>query len=125
MKPGRARSEDVRMAGVHDASAPAEIMLYETLGFAAPRRERRGCFGGARHPLAVGCPSILAGAFSVEVILLARQALPRSWNADKQPNFAARPASVSAKARGVALAECSGGEIGSDSALAAVTILSK
>src|ERR1700757_2108673 len=30
--------EDIHVAEVHDASAPAEIMLYERLGFAAPKQ---------------------------------------------------------------------------------------
>ena len=46
------------------------------------RRQIRvlSCSGRARRPLAVGCRSILVGAFSAEVTPLARQASPKSLN---------------------------------------------
>jgi acetyl-CoA acyltransferase len=112
---------DVHVAEVHDASAPAEIMLYERLGFAAPNQGvellRQGTTSlGGRLPVNPGGGLLSRGhpvgatgiAQIVELTTQLRGA------AGKRQREGAR----------VALAECSGGEIGSDSALAAVTILS-
>jgi acetyl-CoA acyltransferase len=112
--------EDIHVAEVHDASAPAEIMLYERLGFAEPNRGvellRQGVTSiGGRLPvnpsgglLSRGHPVGATGiAQIVELTTQLRGA------AGKRQRDEAK----------VALAECSGGEIGSDSALAAVTIL--
>jgi acetyl-CoA acyltransferase len=114
--------EDVHVAEVHDASAPAEIMLYERLGFAAPNQGvellRQGTTSlGGRLPVNPGGGLLSRGhpvgatgiAQIVELTTQLRGA------AGKRQREGAR----------VALAECSGGEIGSDSALAAVTILSR
>jgi acetyl-CoA acetyltransferase len=113
--------EDVHVAEVHDASAPAEIMLYERLGFAAPNQGvellRQGATSlGGRLPVNPGGGLLSRGhpvgatgiAQIVELTTQLRGA------AGKRQREGAR----------VGLAECSGGEIGSDSALAAVTILS-
>jgi acetyl-CoA acetyltransferase len=113
---------DVHVAEVHDASAPAEIMLYERLGFAAPNQGvellRQGTTSlGGRLPVNPGGGLLSRGhpvgatgiAQIVELTTQLRGA------AGKRQREGAR----------VALAECSGGEIGSDSALAAVTILSR
>jgi len=113
--------EDVHVAEVHDASAPAEIMLYEHLRFAA-RNEgvellRSGATSiGGRLPVNSGGGLLSRGhpvgatglAQMVELVAQLRgDAGPRQRNGAQ-----------------VALAECSGGQIGTDSALAAVTILS-
>jgi acetyl-CoA acyltransferase len=112
--------EDIHVAEVHDASAAAEIMLYERLGFAEPNRGvellRRGVTSiGGRLPVNPGGGLLSRGhpvgatgiAQIVELTTQLRGAAGR-----RQRDRAK-----------VALAECSGGEIGSDSALAAVTIL--
>jgi acetyl-CoA acyltransferase len=112
--------EDIHVAEVHDASAAAEIMLYERLGFAEPNRGvellRRGVTSiGGRLPVNPGGGLLSRGhpvgatgiAQIVELTTQLRGA------AGKRQRDRAK----------VALAECSGGEIGSDSALAAVTIL--
>jgi len=112
--------EDIHVAEVHDASAAAEIMLYERLGFAEPNRGvellRRGVTSiGGRLPVNPGGGLLSRGhpvgatgiAQIVELTTQLRGA------AGKRQRDKAK----------VALAECSGGEIGSDSALAAVTIL--
>jgi acetyl-CoA acyltransferase len=112
--------EDIHVAEVHDASAAAEIVLYERLGFAEPNRGvellRRGVTSiGGRLPVNPGGGLLSRGhpvgatgiAQIVELTTQLRGA------AGKRQRDRAK----------VALAECSGGEIGSDSALAAVTIL--
>jgi acetyl-CoA acyltransferase len=112
--------EDIHVAEVHDASAAAEIVLYERLGFAEPNRGvellRRGVTSiGGRLPVNPGGGLLSRGhpvgatgiAQIVELTTQLRGA------AGKRQRDRAK----------VALAECSGGEIGSDSAVAAVTIL--
>ena len=112
--------EDIHVAEVHDASAAAEIILYERLGFAEPNRGvellRQGVtsVGGSLpvNPsgglLSRGHP---VGATGIAQIVELTTQL--RGDAGKRQREGAK----------VALAECSGGEIGSDSALAAVTIL--
>jgi len=112
---------DVHVAEVHDASAPAEIMLYEHLGFAERNRGfelvRKGVTSiGGSLPVNSGGGLLSRGhpvgatglAQIVELTTQLRgQAGPRQRQGAR-----------------VALAECSGGQIGADSAVAAVTILS-
>jgi acetyl-CoA acyltransferase len=114
--------DDIHVAEVHDASAPAEIMLYERLGFAAPNegvallRDGTTSLGG-RLPVNPGGGLLSRGhpvgatgiAQIVELTIQLRGAAGKRQREGAQ----------------VALAECSGGEIGADSALAAVTILSR
>lgn len=112
---------DVHVAEVHDASAPAEVMLYESLGFA-----ERNC---GVDLLRRGVTSI-GGTLPVNPSggLLSRghpvgaTGLAQIVELTTQLRGVAGPRQrVGAK---VGLAECSGGQIGADSAVAAVTILS-
>ena len=112
---------DIHVAEVHDASAPAEIMLYEHLGFAQRNRGvdlvRQGItsLGGALpvNPggglLSRGHPVGATGL--AQIFELTTQLRGQAGSRQRQ-------------GAQVALAECSGGQIGADSAVAAVTILS-
>jgi acetyl-CoA acetyltransferase len=111
---------DIHVAELHDASASAEIMLYEHLGFAEKNRGvdliRQGVTsvdgtlpvnpGGGL--LSRGHP---VGATGVAQIVELTTQLRGNAGARQRPGAT------------TALAECSGGQIGSDSATAAVTIL--
>jgi acetyl-CoA acyltransferase len=111
---------DIHVAELHDASASAEIMLYEHLGFAERNRGveliREGVtsVGGALpvNPggglLSRGHP---VGATGIAQIVELTTQLRGAAGARQRPGAS------------VALAECSGGQIGADSATAAVTIL--
>lgn len=113
--------DDVHVAEVHDASAPAEIMLYESLSFAPPNegfklvRDGVTALGG-RLPVNPGGGLLSrghpVGATGIAQIVELTTQLRGSAGGRQRPN---------AK---VALAECSGGQIRNDSAAAAVTILS-
>jgi acetyl-CoA acetyltransferase len=112
--------EDIHVAEVHDASAAAEIILYERLGFAEPNRGaellRQGVTSiGGRLPVNPGGGLLSrghpVGATGIAQIIELTTQL--RGNAGRRQRKGAK----------VALAECSGGEIGADSALAAVTIL--
>lgn len=113
--------EEVHVAEVHDASAPAEIMLYEHLGFAAHNQGaelvRQGVTSiGGRLPVNSGGGLLSRGhpvgatglAQIVELTTQLRGTAGARQRADAK----------------VALAECSGGQINADSAVATVTILS-
>jgi acetyl-CoA acetyltransferase len=112
--------KNIQVAEVHDASAPAEIMLYEHLGFAERNhgfelvREGVTSIGGALPVNAGG--GLLSRGHPVGATGIAQ--LVELTN---QLRGAAGPR----QRRGakLALAECSGGEIGQDSAVATVTIL--
>jgi len=111
---------DIHVAELHDASASAEIMLYEHLGFAERNRGveliREGVtsVGGALpvNPggglLSRGHP---VGATGIAQIVELTTQLRGAAGARQRAGAS------------VALAECSGGQIGADSATAAVTIL--
>jgi acetyl-CoA acyltransferase len=112
---------DVHVAEVHDASASAEIILYEHLGFAEKNRGfelvRAGvtALGGVLPVNAGG--GLLSrghpvGATGIAQIVELTTQLRGRAGARQRPNAV------------VALAECSGGQIGADSAVATVTILS-
>jgi acetyl-CoA acyltransferase len=112
--------EDVHVAEVHDASAPAEVYLYERLGFAEKYRGveliRRGVTAvGGRLPVNPGGGLLSrghpVGATGIAQIVELTTHLRGTAGARQREG---------AK---VALAECSGGQIGQDSAVAAVTIL--
>lgn len=113
--------EEIHVAEVHDASAPAEIMLYEHLRF-APKNEgvelvRSGATSvGGRLPVNAGGGLLSrghpVGATGIAQIVELTVQLRGDAGARQRE-----------KAQ-VALAECSGGQINTDSALAAVTILS-
>jgi acetyl-CoA acyltransferase len=114
------RPQNIHVAEVHDASAPAEIMLYEHLGFAERDRGfelvREGVtsIGGALPVNAGG--GLLSrghpvGATGIAQLVELTNQLRGSAGARQR---------IGAK---IALAECSGGEIGADSAVATVTIL--
>jgi acetyl-CoA acetyltransferase len=112
--------EDIHVAEVHDASAPAEIYLYERLGFAEKYKGvelvRQGVTGvGGRLPVNPGGGLLSrghpVGATGVAQIVELTTHLRGTAGARQREG---------AK---VALAECSGGQIGLDSAIAAVTIL--
>ena len=112
--------EDIHVAEVHDASAAAEIILYERLGFAEPNRGvellRRGVTSiGGRLPVNPGGGLLSRGhpVGATGIAQIVELATQLRGAAGKRQRDGAK----------VALAECSGGEIGSDSALAAVTIL--
>ena len=112
--------EDIHVAEVHDASAAAEIMLYERLGFAEPNRGvellRRGVTSiGGRLPVNPGGGLLSRGhpVGATGIAQIVELTTQLRGGAGKRQRDRAK----------VALAECSGGEIGSDSALAAVTIL--
>jgi acetyl-CoA acyltransferase len=114
------RPRDIHVAELHDASASAEIMLYEHLGFAernrgvALIREGVTTVGGALpvNPggglLSRGHP---VGATGIAQIVELTTQLRGAAGARQRTGAS------------VALAECSGGQIGADSATAAVTIL--
>jgi acetyl-CoA acetyltransferase len=112
--------KDIHVAEVHDASAPAEIALYEHLGFAEKNRGfalvREGVtsIGGALPVNAGG--GLLSRGHPVGATGIAQ--LVELTN-QLRGTAGARQRS-GAK---LALAECSGGEIGADSAVATVTIL--
>jgi acetyl-CoA acyltransferase len=111
---------DIHVAELHDASASAEIMLYEHLGFAernrgvALIREGVTSVGGALpvNPggglLSRGHP---VGATGIAQIVELTTQLRGAAGARQRAGAS------------VALAECSGGQIGADSATAVVTIL--
>jgi acetyl-CoA acetyltransferase len=113
--------EDIHVAEVHDASAPAEIMLYERLGFAGKYMGvellRQGVTSvGGRLPVNPGGGLLSRGhpvgaTGLAQIVELATQL--RGAAGARQRNGAK-----------VGLAECSGGQIGLDSALASVSILS-
>jgi acetyl-CoA acyltransferase len=112
--------EDIHVAEVHDASSPAEIILYERLGFAEPNRGvellRQGVTSiGGRLPVNPGGGLLSRGhpVGATGIAQIVELATQLRGDAGKRQRDGAK----------VALAECSGGEIGSDSALAAVTIL--
>jgi acetyl-CoA acyltransferase len=112
--------EDIHVAEVHDASAAAEIMLYERLGFAKPNRGaellRQGITSiGGRLPVNPGGGLLSRGhpVGATGIAQIVELTVQLRGDAGKRQRADAK----------VALAECSGGEIGSDSALAAVTIL--
>jgi acetyl-CoA acyltransferase len=113
--------EDIDVAEVHDASAPAEIMLYERLGFAEKYNGvellRQGVTSvGGRLPVNSG-GGLLSRGHPVGATGLAQIV---ELTTQLRGAAGARQRS-GAK---VALAECSGGQIGLDSALASVSILS-
>ena len=116
----RVRPKDIHVAEVHDASAPAEIMLYEHLGFAEKNRGfqlvREGVtsMGGALPVNAGG--GLLSRGHPVGATGIAQLV---ELTSQLRGTAGARQRS-GAK---IALAECSGGEIGADSAVATVTIL--
>jgi acetyl-CoA acetyltransferase len=113
--------QDVHVAELHDASAPAELIHYENLGFCAPGdapqliRSGDTDIGGriSVNPsgglMSRGHP---IGATGVAQIVELTQQLRGRAGARQRPG---------AK---VALAENNGGQLGGDSALAVVTILS-
>lgn len=113
--------EDIHVAELHDASAPAELIHYENLGFCAP--------GDAPKLIRSGDTDI-GGRISVNPSggLLSRghplgatgaaQLIELTWQLRGQAGNRQRP---DAK---VALAENNGGQLAGDSAVALVTILS-
>lgn len=113
--------EDIHVAELHDASAPAELIHYENLGFCAP--------GDAAKLIRSGDTDI-GGRISVNPSggLLSRghplgatgaaQIVELTWQLRGQAGERQRP-----DAR-VALAENNGGQLAGDSAVALVTILS-
>lgn len=112
--------EDIHVAEVHDASAPAEIMLYERLGFAAHGEGvsllREGVTSvGGRLPVNPGGGLLSrghpVGATGIAQIIELTTHLRGTAGARQREGARA------------ALAECSGGQLGADSALAAATIL--
>ena len=112
--------EDIHVAEVHDASAPAEIILYERLGFAEPNHGvellRQGVTSiGGRLPVNPGGGLLSRGhpVGATGIAQIVELTTQLRGTAGRRQREGAK----------VALAECSGGEIGSDSALAAVTIL--
>ena len=112
--------EEIHVAEVHDASAPAEIMLYEKLGFASKFEGvellRSGATSiGGRLPVNPG-GGLLSRGHPVGATGLAQIV---------ELTTQLRGAAGARQREGakVALAECSGGQIGMDSALAAVSIL--
>jgi acetyl-CoA acyltransferase len=113
--------EDIHVAEVHDASAPAEIMLYERLGFAEKYMGvellKQGVTSvGGRLPVNPG-GGLLSRGHPVGATGLAQIV---ELTTQLRGAAGARQRS---RAK-VALAECSGGQIGLDSALASVSILS-
>ena len=113
--------KDIHVAEVHDASAPAEIMLYERLGFALPDQGvkllREGVTSlGGRLPVNPGGGLLSRGhpVGATGIAQIVELTTQLRGNAGERQREGAE----------VALAECSGGQIGKDSALAAVTILS-
>jgi acetyl-CoA acyltransferase len=111
---------DIHVAELHDASASAEIMLYEHLGFAERNRGveliREGVTSvGGALPVNPGGGLVSrghpVGATGIAQIVELTTQLRGAAGARQRPGAS------------VALAECSGGQIGADSATAAVTIL--
>ncbi|MBG9390603.1 thiolase family protein [Caenimonas aquaedulcis] len=112
---------DIHVAEVHDASAPAEIMLYEHLGFAGRnegvRLVRDGVTSvGGSLPVNPG-GGLLSRGHPVGATGLA-QIVELTTQLRGEAGARQRHGAK------VALAECSGGNLGLDSAVAAVTILS-
>ncbi len=113
--------EEVHVAELHDASAPAELMHYENLGFCAPGETADLLRSGATdlggrisvNPsgglLSRGHPIGATGA--AQIVELTQQL--RGSSGPRQRSDAK-----------VALAENNGGQLGGDSAVAVVTILS-
>ena len=112
--------KDIHVAEVHDASAPAEIILYEHIGFAEKNRGfelvREGVtsIGGAL-PVNAGGGLLSRGhpVGATGIAQLVELTSQLRGTAGPRQRRGAR----------IALAECSGGEIGADSAVATVTIL--
>ena len=112
---------DIDVVELHDATAPAELFLYEHLRFCAPDGApdllRSGVTSpGGRMPVNPGGGLLSRGhpvgaTGCAQIVELANQLRGRCG---PQQRDGAR----------VALAECSGGQIGDDSAVAAVTVLS-
>jgi acetyl-CoA acyltransferase len=111
---------DIHVAELHDASASAEIMLYEHLGFAERNRGvaliREGVTSvGGTLPVNPGGGLLSrghpVGATGIAQIVELTTQLRGAAGARQRAGAS------------VALAECSGGQIGADSATAAVTIL--
>jgi acetyl-CoA acetyltransferase len=115
------RPQDVHVAEVHDASAPAEIMLYEYLGFAEKNggfelvRDGVTAIGGAL-PVNTGGGLLSRGhpVGATGIAQLVELTTQLRGGAGERQRIGAK----------LALAECSGGQIGTDSAVATVTILS-
>jgi acetyl-CoA acetyltransferase len=112
--------EDIHVAEVHDASAPAEIYLYERLGFAETYKGvellRQGVTSvGGRLPVNPGGGLLSRGhpVGATGIAQIVELTTHLRGTAGKRQREGAK----------VALAECSGGQIGLDSAVAAVTIL--
>lgn len=112
--------EDIHVAEVHDASAPAEIYLYERLGFAEKYKGvelvRQGVTSvGGRLPVNPGGGLLSRGhpVGATGIAQLVELTTHLRGTAGERQREGAK----------VALAECSGGQIGLDSAIAAVTIL--
>lgn len=113
--------DEIHVAEVHDASAPAEIMLYEHLRFAPLNHGvdllRSGATAiGGRLPVNSGGGLLSrghpVGATGIAQLVELTTQLRGDAGARQRANAQ------------VALAECSGGQINTDSAVAAVTILS-
>jgi acetyl-CoA acyltransferase len=111
---------DIHVVELHDASASAEIMLYEHLGFAERNRGveliREGVTSvGGALPVNTGGGLLSrghpVGATGIAQIVELTTQLRGAAGARQRAGAS------------VALAECSGGQIGADSATAAVTIL--
>lgn len=113
--------EDIHVAELHDASAPAELIHYENLGFCAP--------GDAPKLIRSGDVDI-GGRISVNPSggLLSRghplgatgaaQIIELTWQLRGHAGKRQRPGAM------VALAENNGGQLAGDSAVALVTVLS-
>ncbi|GAB7545971.1 thiolase family protein [Cupriavidus sp. CuC1] len=113
--------QDIHVAEVHDASAPAEIMLYEHLGFASRNHGidlvRQGVTSiGGRLPVNPGGGLLSRGhpVGATGIAQIIELTMQLRGTAEGRQREGAK----------LALAECSGGQIGADSATAAVTILS-
>lgn len=113
--------EDIHVAELHDASAPAELIHYENLGFCAP---------GEAAKLIRSGETDLGGRISINPSggLLSRghplgatgaaQLVELTYQLRNQAGLRQRPRAK------VALAENNGGQLAGDSAVALVTILS-
>jgi acetyl-CoA acyltransferase len=114
--------EDVHVAELHDASAPAELIHYENLGFCEPG-------GGAIELLRSGATDI-GGRLSVNPSggLLSRGhpigATGAAQIVELTQQLRGRAGARQRPAAKVALAENNGGQLAGDSAAAVVTILS-
>jgi acetyl-CoA acyltransferase len=111
---------DIHVAELHDASASAEIMLYEHLGFAERNRGvdliRDGVTSvGGPLPVNPG-GGLLSRGHPVGATGLAQVV-------ELTTQLRGKAGARQRHGAKVALAECSGGQIGADSATAAVTIL--